>query len=113
MRMSSFLTSSTRWLSHWSFTGTPAGMCEITPSEVAVTLNNICSNTDEVQFITINNRQLVIGRKLQLQHTCSGIAFHQGDLYITALTALYKYTLSGEQVSKMYEDTSGKLTGQN
>ncbi|XP_052283865.1 uncharacterized protein LOC127880589 isoform X2 [Dreissena polymorpha] len=97
-------------VSHWSFTGTPAGMCEITPSEVAVTLNNICSNTDEVQFITINNRQLVIGRKLQLQHTCSGIAFHQGDLYITALTALYKYTLSGEQVSKMYEDTSGKLT---
>ncbi|XP_052283861.1 uncharacterized protein LOC127880588 isoform X1 [Dreissena polymorpha] len=97
-------------VSHWSATGWPVGMCEITPSEVAVTLDCRDTNTHKVQFITVNNRQLVKGKKLQFQHTCSGIAFHQGDLYITSRTALYMYTLSGIFVSKMYEDTSGDLT---
>ncbi|KAH3749330.1 hypothetical protein DPMN_183826 [Dreissena polymorpha] len=58
-------------------------------------------------------RKLVTGRKLQLQHTVNGIASHQGDLFITAKTALYKYTMRGKQVSKMYEDTSGAETGKN
>ncbi|KAH3748984.1 hypothetical protein DPMN_183473 [Dreissena polymorpha] len=100
-------------VSHWSSTGTPAGMCEITTSEVAVTLNGPDTNTHEVQFITVNNRQLVMGKKLQLQHECKSIAFHQGDLYITSYTVLYMYTLSGKFVSKMYEDTSGNVTGKN
>ncbi|KAH3749063.1 uncharacterized protein LOC127847288 [Dreissena polymorpha] len=97
-------------VSHWSGTGRPLGMCEITSSEVAVTVNGPDTNTHEVQFITVNNRQLVMGKKLQFQHTCSGIAFHQEDLYITSNTALYMYTLSGIFVSKMYEDTSDDLT---
>ncbi|XP_052250498.1 uncharacterized protein LOC127857849 [Dreissena polymorpha] len=94
-------------VSHWSATGTAAGMCEITPIEVAVTVNGPDTNIHEVQFITVNNRQLVMGKKLQLQHLCRSIAFHQDDLYITSWTALYKYTLS---VSKMYDDTSGYET---
>ncbi|XP_052235069.1 uncharacterized protein LOC127847287 isoform X8 [Dreissena polymorpha] len=94
-------------VSHWSATGRPVGMCEITPSEVAVTLNGPDTNIHEVQFITVNNMQLVVGKKIQLQHFCKSIAFHQGDLYITSNTALYMYTLSGKFVSKMYEDTSG------
>ncbi|XP_052283874.1 uncharacterized protein LOC127880594 isoform X1 [Dreissena polymorpha] len=97
-------------VSHWSATGRPVGMCEITPSEVAVTLNGPDTNTHEVQFITVNNRKLVMGKKLQLQHICGSIAFQQGDLYITSRTALYMYTLSGKFVSKMYEDTSGDMT---
>ncbi|XP_052235067.1 uncharacterized protein LOC127847287 isoform X6 [Dreissena polymorpha] len=97
-------------VSHWSATGRPVGMCEITPGEVAVTLNCPDTKTHKVQFITVNNRQLVMGKKLQFQHTCSGIAFHQEDLYITSNTALYMYTYSGKFVSKMYEDTSGKMT---
>ncbi|XP_052282936.1 uncharacterized protein LOC127879894 isoform X1 [Dreissena polymorpha] len=97
-------------VSHCSVTGNPHALCDITPSEVAVTVNEDDKNIHEVQFITVNNRQLVIGRKLQLQHECVGIAFHQGDMYITALTALYKYTLNGKLVSKMYEDTSDSYT---
>ncbi|KAH3749155.1 hypothetical protein DPMN_183646 [Dreissena polymorpha] len=94
-----------RVVSHCSVTTAPFDMCQITPSEVAVTLKS------EVQIITVNNRKLVTGRKLQLQHVCYGIACHQEDLYITDMTALYKYTLSGKQVSKMYEDKSGPDTG--
>ncbi|KAH3749338.1 hypothetical protein DPMN_183835 [Dreissena polymorpha] len=93
-------------VSHYSLTTTSFDMCQITPSEVAVTLKGC-----EVQFITVNNRKLVTGRKLQLQHACAGIACHQEDLYITDKIALYKYTLSGKKVSKMYEDKSGLYTG--
>ncbi|KAH3825580.1 hypothetical protein DPMN_127460 [Dreissena polymorpha] len=100
-------------VSHCSVTSYPLALCDITPSEVAVTVNDPAKNIHEVQFITVNNRQLVIGRKLQLQHACVGIAFHQGDMYITAMTALYKYTLNGKLVSKMYEDTSDSDTGKN
>ncbi|KAH3749814.1 uncharacterized protein LOC127848194 isoform X2 [Dreissena polymorpha] len=93
-------------VSHCSVTKRPLYMCQITPSELAVTLGS----GSEVQFITVNNRKLVTGRKLQLHHACVGIACHQDDLYITDQTALYKYTLSGKQVSKMYEDKSGSHT---
>ncbi|KAH3703827.1 uncharacterized protein LOC127860222 [Dreissena polymorpha] len=95
-------------VSHWSVTAYPKDICQITPSEVAVTVDD--TNTNEVQFITVNKRQLVTGRKLQLQHTCNGIACHQEDLYITSDTALYKYKLSGKLVRKMYKDTSGNYT---
>ncbi|XP_052237008.1 uncharacterized protein LOC127848538 isoform X2 [Dreissena polymorpha] len=95
-------------VSHWSATAFPRDICAITPVEVAVTLGD--ENTHEVQFITVNKRQLVTGRKFQLKHTCRGIACHQGDLYITADNSLYKYTVSGKQVRKMYEDASSPHT---
>ncbi|XP_052258276.1 uncharacterized protein LOC127862997 isoform X1 [Dreissena polymorpha] len=79
-------------------------MCLITPTEFAVAVN------DEVQFITISQSQLAKGRKLKLQHSCEGIAHNQGDLYICSGTALYKFTLSGELVCRLYEDSSADLT---
>ncbi|XP_052235099.1 uncharacterized protein LOC127847299 [Dreissena polymorpha] len=97
-------------VSHCSVTKWPYFICQITSSEVAVTVDDR-NNKHEVQFITVNNRQLVQGRKLQLLRSCNGIAFNQGDLYITSLTALYKYKLNGKLVSKMYEDTSDDYTG--
>ncbi|KAH3836526.1 hypothetical protein DPMN_109898 [Dreissena polymorpha] len=89
-------------VSHCSVTTWPWDMCQVTPSEVAVTVDDH-PNTHEVQFITVKNRKLMTGRKLQIQHTIQGIASHQGDLYITSRTSLYKYTMRGKQVSKMYE----------
>ncbi|KAH3818815.1 hypothetical protein DPMN_120541 [Dreissena polymorpha] len=80
-------------------------MCQISPSEVAVTLNDEKTGKHGVHFITVSNRQLVKGKNRKIRHTCDGIVFYQGDLYITSRTALYKYTLSGTFVSKMYEDT--------
>ncbi|XP_052283878.1 uncharacterized protein LOC127880597 [Dreissena polymorpha] len=97
-------------VSHCSVTPYPQGMCQISPSEVAVTLNDEKTGIHEVQFIKVNNRQLMTGMKLQLQHTSRGIAFHKGDLYITTDTALYKYTVSGKLVSKIYEEKSDSDT---
>ncbi|KAH3851933.1 hypothetical protein DPMN_094420 [Dreissena polymorpha] len=80
-------------------------MCLITPCQVAVILDR------SIQFVSVNSGKLVKGRELQLQHTCRGVAHHQENLYVTSRTALYKYTLTGTLVNKMYEDTSTSLTG--
>ncbi|KAH3749124.1 hypothetical protein DPMN_183615 [Dreissena polymorpha] len=95
-------------VSHCSVTAYPQDLCDITPSEVAVTVNDYYIH--EVQFITVNNMKMVTGRKLKLKHSCCGIFFHQGDLYITSRTALCKYKLRGKLVSKMYEDKSDNVT---
>ncbi|KAH3879679.1 uncharacterized protein LOC127876370 [Dreissena polymorpha] len=79
-------------------------MCQITPSEIAVAVDDNASNTHNVQFITVTQSQLTLGRKLELQHTCIGIDHHEGELFICSGTALFKYTLSGKQVCRLYED---------
>ncbi|KAH3768185.1 hypothetical protein DPMN_169397 [Dreissena polymorpha] len=97
-------------VSHCSVNVLPWDMSQITPSMVAVTVEDM-HEVHEVQFITVKNRKLARGMKLKFQHECFGIAVHQDDLFITADTALYKHTLSGILVNKMYEDTSGSGTG--
>ncbi|XP_052275047.1 uncharacterized protein LOC127874628 [Dreissena polymorpha] len=95
-----------RVVSHLDFRdGLIQDMCLITPTEVAVAMSNY-----EVQFITVSQSQLAKGRKLKLQHYCTGIAHNQGDLYICSGTALYKLTLSGKLVCRLYEDSSADLT---
>ncbi|KAH3896431.1 hypothetical protein DPMN_020608 [Dreissena polymorpha] len=87
-------------------------MCQITPSEVAVAVDDD-NYTHNVQFITVTQSQLTLGRKLELQHGCKGIDHHEGELFICSSTALFKYTLSGKQVCRLYEDESAHETGKN
>ncbi|XP_052239899.1 uncharacterized protein LOC127850681 isoform X3 [Dreissena polymorpha] len=94
-----------RVVGHMDVRVRPLDMCQITPTEFAVAMSN-----KEVQFITVSQSQLAKGRKLKLQHYCKGIAHNQGDLYICSDTALYKFTLSGELVCRLYEDSSADLT---
>ncbi|KAH3718033.1 hypothetical protein DPMN_060831 [Dreissena polymorpha] len=94
---------------HYDLNGYPWDMCKITPSEVAVTVND--TRTHEVQFVSVNGGQLVNGRMLQFQHACFGIAHIMQDLYLTSGTALYKYSMKGALLTKLYEDTSDTLTG--
>ncbi|KAH3742144.1 hypothetical protein DPMN_048879 [Dreissena polymorpha] len=100
-------------VSHWDVAADIRDMCQITPSEVAVAVNT-ARNTHGVQFITVTQSQITPGRKLELQHGCTGIAHHQGELFICSGTALYKYTLNGKHVCSLYEDISYSLyTGKN
>ncbi|XP_052224118.1 uncharacterized protein LOC127839772 [Dreissena polymorpha] len=92
-------------MSHCDVTEYVRDMCQITPSEIAVAVDDD-SNTHNVQFITVTQSQLTLGRKLELQHTCIGIDHHEGELFICSGTALFKYTLSGKQVCRLYEDES-------
>ncbi|KAH3806106.1 uncharacterized protein LOC127834645 [Dreissena polymorpha] len=91
-------------ISHCDVPVSEGDMCQISACEVVVTVH------DWVQFISVNNVQLVKGRKLQFQHDCFGIAHHEGNLYVTSGTALYQYTLTGTLVKKIYEDTTSEFT---
>ncbi|KAH3879813.1 hypothetical protein DPMN_003720 [Dreissena polymorpha] len=98
-------------VSHWDVNAYPRAICLITPSEVAVAVDDI--NIHEVQFITVNQGKLVPGRKFQLQHTCTGIAHQQGDLFVTSGEELYKYSLNGKLICRLYADSLGCNTGKN
>ncbi|KAH3805581.1 hypothetical protein DPMN_133885 [Dreissena polymorpha] len=99
-------------VSHCCVTSFIQGMCQITPSDVAVAVNENLSNIHTVLFITVSQSQLAIARKFQLQHSCYGIAHHQGELFICSGTALFKYTLNGNQVCRLYKGGS-PYTGKN
>ncbi|KAH3716710.1 hypothetical protein DPMN_059438 [Dreissena polymorpha] len=88
-------------------TGWPSDMCKITPSEVAVTVYLQIETDGEVQFFSVNGGRLVKGRKLQFKHSCYGIAYDGTNLYLTTCTALYRYSMKGVLMNKVYEDTSG------
>ncbi|KAH3738053.1 hypothetical protein DPMN_044658 [Dreissena polymorpha] len=91
---------------HCDFTAHPNDICQITPCEVAVIVDE--NKTHEVQFVSVNGGRLVKVRKLQFQHVCSGIAHYLQDLYLTSGTALYKYSMKGALIKKLHEDTSGR-----
>ncbi|KAH3709019.1 hypothetical protein DPMN_068479 [Dreissena polymorpha] len=95
-------------MSHCVMSAGPKAICQITPNEVAVAVDD--NTTHEVQFIKVDQSQFVRGRKFQLQHRCYGIAHYHGDLFIVSGQALFKYSLSGKQVCRLYEDLSGLMT---
>ncbi|XP_052258543.1 uncharacterized protein LOC127863181 isoform X4 [Dreissena polymorpha] len=95
-------------VSHWDVNARPLDICLITPSEVAVAVNT--SNIHEVQFITVNQGKLVSGRKFQLQHECTCITHHQGDLFVSSGHKLYKYSLNGKLICRLYQDRSAYCT---
>ncbi|KAH3819423.1 hypothetical protein DPMN_121158 [Dreissena polymorpha] len=82
-------------------------MCMITPREVAMAVYGD-KDTSMVQFITVTQSklELVRGRNLQLQHDCTGIAHHQGELFICSGLVLYNFFLNGKMISKLYQDRS-------
>ncbi|KAH3802905.1 hypothetical protein DPMN_156702 [Dreissena polymorpha] len=83
-------------------------ICQISASEVAVTAAE--GKTYGIQFISLHSGKLLKGRRLELRHLCDGIAHHDGHLYVTSRSALYKYSLTGELEKKLYEDLSGGIT---
>ncbi|KAH3750225.1 hypothetical protein DPMN_184744 [Dreissena polymorpha] len=93
---------------HCDLNACPTDICLITPSEVAVAVYD--TETHGAQFVSMNDGRLVKGRKLLFQHPCWGIANNQQDLYVTSGTALYKYSMTGDLLNKLYEDTSSSCT---
>ncbi|KAH3718411.1 hypothetical protein DPMN_061215 [Dreissena polymorpha] len=99
-------------VSRYNLTAHPHDICQITPSEVALAVND--DTTHEVQFVSMHDLRMVMGTKLKFEHSGFGIARYRKDLYITSGTsgtALDKYTISGTRLSKLYEDTTAGATG--
>ncbi|KAH3880315.1 hypothetical protein DPMN_004227 [Dreissena polymorpha] len=88
---------------HFELPDSPVSMYSIDPSLVAV----ITCESSEFHFNRVTNGRLVQDRTLNLQHNCSGIAYHHSNLYITPGTALYQYSLDGTLLSKLNDDTTG------
>ncbi|XP_052267267.1 uncharacterized protein LOC127869044 [Dreissena polymorpha] len=93
---------------HCNVNGYPFDICQITPSEVAVAVDK--DKTNEVQFISVNDGLLSNGTTFQLEHKCIGIAYNLQDMYLSSGTALYKYSMQGDMLEKLYEDTSALKT---
>ncbi|KAH3722028.1 uncharacterized protein LOC127854459 [Dreissena polymorpha] len=95
-------------ISHLDMHLSEGGMCQISTNEVVLAL--IEWSTHMLHFICVNNGQLVKGNKLKLQHKCSGIAYHSGNLFVNSRTALKQYNMSGELLKSLFEDTTGSAT---
>jgi hypothetical protein len=104
------LEHSYKVVGHCDVAGDPWCVCKVSPYEVAVTVN-ADDDTHMLQFIFIANGQLELGRTMQMHHDCLGIVIHRGALYVTSATGLYKYSLSGGLISKLYEERTGGWPG--
>lgn len=88
-------------------------VCHITGTDMAVTLwdwkdDKYISN--QIWFVQAWKGKLSHIRTVLLDHACGGIAYRNCQLYVGSWNALYLYKLSGEKVTKLYEDKSGDYT---
>ncbi|KAH3820396.1 uncharacterized protein LOC127832185 isoform X1 [Dreissena polymorpha] len=86
-------------VTHLDFSDKPWSICRVDSSQVAVTVYD-----NQIHFISVTNGELVEDITFQLEHSCRGIAHHQGNLYITSGTTLYQYTVNGSLVNKLYHN---------
>ncbi|XP_052818037.1 uncharacterized protein LOC128244062 [Mya arenaria] len=90
-----------RELAHCDIPEKAWGVCHIDGDEVAVCVSR------ELHFINATQGKLVTSRKLSFNHSCYSAVHHGGQLYIASCNALYIYTMSGQKVKMLYEDTPG------
>ncbi|XP_052781936.1 uncharacterized protein LOC128218324 [Mya arenaria] len=88
----------------------PNDVCHIGGNEVAVCVNSNDDDRHELHFINITKGKLVTTRKLSFTHRCKSATHHGNKLYISSITALYVYTMTGKLVKKLYENKSGDYT---
>ncbi|KAH3893911.1 hypothetical protein DPMN_018063 [Dreissena polymorpha] len=84
----------------------PVSVCKISDDSLAAAVYD-WTNFHEINFLAVtSDENLVKTSAFTLNHPCTGVCHNMGLLYITSRTALYRYTLTGTLVDKMYEDTS-------
>ncbi|XP_045184229.2 uncharacterized protein LOC123542430 isoform X1 [Mercenaria mercenaria] len=80
----------------------PRAVCCVNKEEAAVSLTN-----RSIQFISIRD-QMKITRQVKLVHPCWGIAYNEGNMYITdGYKNLYIYNLSGKLIKVVNHDNKG------
>ncbi|KAH3844424.1 uncharacterized protein LOC127872799 [Dreissena polymorpha] len=98
-------------VAHCSLPERPRDVCVISDTEIAVTVLSFNEanmvHRDSIHFITLNEGVMVPGRVMNLPHGCRDIAHQQDFLYLASMDTIYKYTLEGKLVKKIYHDKSG------
>lgn len=75
----------------------------VNKGEVAVSLNN-----QSIQFVSLGNK-MTATRTLAMNHTCYGLAYNTGKLFISdSGTTVYIHNLQGQQQLSITKDGSGK-----
>lgn len=89
----------------------PCDICPITESQLAVALYDMTDSgvfiRNEIHFLNAANGDLILERIIRLNHGCAGINYVAGKLFVSFRDAVYTYNLSGQKLSKIYEDKSG------
>ena len=86
-----------------TLTSRPWSVCCTGINEGAVSLSN-----NVIEFVSLTFPMKITGQ-LKMNHTCFGVAFKDGKLYITDLEkALYIYKMSGDLIQKVSTDKLGK-----
>lgn len=84
-------------------------ICQVNGSRIALAMS-YGKGQRAILFAEITDEEIRMGDKIDFQHACTGVRYHEGHLYVSSSTALYKYTLDGSLVDKLYEDLSGSET---
>ena len=85
-------------------------ICNISPNEVAVAISDHKS-LNTINFLRVDNGKISKIKNIKLNHSCYGIAYHKGDMFVTSGTSLFQYTIDGRLVKKLFEDMSAQYTG--
>ncbi|KAH3791260.1 hypothetical protein DPMN_144743 [Dreissena polymorpha] len=83
----------------------PKSMCNISTNEVALTISNGYT-VNKIHFLRVIKGRIVNFKTLHMNDLCYGIAYHQGDLFVSSETAVYQFTTDGRLVKTFYEDMS-------
>lgn len=86
----------------------PRDVCYLGNDSLAVT---VCDQQrKEIQLFQSKERKLSQTGQISLTHDCYGLVHHKDHLYVASHTALYLYTMDGQLVQKLYEDSSEMFT---
>ena len=87
----------------------PRDICCLDDGTVFVT---VCDQERwrEIQKLQIKARKIEPKNTIKLDHDCYGLARYNDQLFVSSHTALYVYTMDGELVKKLYEDTTEMFT---
>ncbi|WAR19874.1 hypothetical protein MAR_001712, partial [Mya arenaria] len=101
-------------ISHCALPEFPMDVCVIADTEVAVTVTEVTelrtSIKNEIHFIGLIEGQLEVTKVITLRHGCQKIAHHQSHLYVADPYTVYKYTMGGQLIKKIFQNKSGDCT---
>ncbi|XP_053381074.1 uncharacterized protein LOC123553333 [Mercenaria mercenaria] len=78
-------------------------VCSINKHQAAVCL----PGQQEVHFISLSNR-MTLTNKITTDFDCYGLAYADGNLYISGETSIYIYSVSGRKLKKLSMNQSGQ-----
>ncbi|KAH3844295.1 hypothetical protein DPMN_086552 [Dreissena polymorpha] len=105
-----FLNKDFEIISYTDLHETPADVCRISQSGVAVVFKG--DDSSGIHFVNVKGEdKLIITKTRYVQHLCFGICFSQGNLLVTSDTALYVYNLDCKLERLLYKDESAEQNG--